>query len=74
MENKSEYYNVAHLRMDEGFKGANGISEVVDIESNQPAKLQPQITSTKALDRKFTRPPALKERYFKPQINTVIPV
>ena len=71
MEIKSEYYNVTHLRMDEVFKGANGISDVGDIEStNQPAKLQPQITSTKALDRKstLTRPPAADEKLFQSSI------
>ena len=70
MENKSEYYNVTHLRMDEVFKGANGISDVGDIESNQPAKLQPQITSTKAPDRKstLTRPPAAGEKLFQSSI------
>ena len=65
MENKSEYYNVTHLRMDEVFKGANGISDVGDIGLNQSAKLQPQITSTKALDRKFTRPPAANGMIFQ---------
>ena len=65
MENKSEYYNVTHLRMDEFFKGANGMSDVGDIDSNQSAKLQPQITSTKALDRKCTRPPAAEGKIFQ---------
>ena len=65
MENNSELYNVTHLRMDEVCKGVNGISDVVDINSNQSAKLQPQITSTKALDRKCTRPPAADGKIFQ---------
>ena len=67
MENNSEYYNITHLRMDEVFKGAKGIPDVGDIESNQPAKLQPQITSTKVFDRKstLTRPPAADEKLFQ---------
>ena len=65
MENNSELYNVTHLRMDEVFKGVNGISDVVDINSNQSAKLQPQIESTKALDRKCTRPPAADGKIFQ---------
>ena len=65
MEKKSEYYNVTHLRMDEVLKGANGVSDVGDIDSNQSANPQPQITSTKALDRKFTRPPAADGKIFQ---------
>ena len=65
MENNSEYYNVTHLRMEEVYKGANGISDVGDIDSNQSAKLHPQITSTKALDRKFTGTPAANGKIFQ---------
>ena len=67
MENKSEYYNDTHLPMDEVFNGANGMSDVGDNESNKPSKLQSQITSSKALDRKltFTMPPAADGKIFQ---------
>ena len=60
MENRPEYYDVTHLRTDEVFKGANGISDVGNIDSNHSAKLQTLTTSIKALDRKltFNSPPA----------------